>query len=54
MKSLIGNKKIIFPEIELCTDNAAMIAYLGELKLCKGEYSDLKFGIEPNLKITTF
>ena len=28
---LLFNKNVIFPDISLCTDNAAMVAYLGEL-----------------------
>ena len=35
LMELLTNKKVIFPEMELCTDNAAMIAYLGELKYNK-------------------
>ena len=54
IKRLIGNRKIIYPELELCTDNAAMIAYLGELKLQNGVHSKIEFGIKPNLKIATF
>ena len=52
--TLLMNKKVIFPEIDLCTDNAAMVAYLGELKLKNGEYSRINFGVKPNLKMITF
>ncbi len=54
IRSMIGNRKIIYPELELCTDNAAMIAYLGELKLENRVHSKIEFGIKPNLKIATF
>jgi len=54
INSLLINKKVIFPELELCTDNAAMIAYLGELKLKNGEQSGIDFGVLPNLKMKTF
>jgi len=54
IKTSIINKKIMYPDLEFCTDNAAMIAYLGELKLNKEETSEIQFGIKPNLKITTF
>lgn len=54
IKKLIGNKRILYPDIELCTDNAAMVAYIGELKLKNKNYSDIDFGIKPNLKIETF
>ena len=52
--ALLPNKKVIFPEIDLCTDNAAMVAYLGELKLKNGEQSKIDFGVLPNLKMKTF
>ena len=52
--SLLPQKKVIFPEMDYCTDNAAMIAYLGELKLEKGEQSKIDFGVLPNLKMITF
>ena len=45
------NKKVIFPELSLCTDNAAMIAYLGEIYLQKGIYSPIDFPILPNMKL---
>ena len=38
--------------MSFCTDNGAMIAYLGELKFrYKSDYS-LKFSAIPNLKLT--
>ena len=52
--SLLPQKKVIFPEMDYCTDNAAMIAYLGELKLKNGEQSKIDFGVLPNLKMITF
>ena len=52
--ALLPHKKVIFPELDLCTDNAAMIAYLGELKLKNGEQSKIDFGVLPNLKMITF
>jgi N6-L-threonylcarbamoyladenine synthase len=45
------NKKVIFPELSLCTDNAAMIAYLGELYLKKGFVSLIDFPVLPNMKL---
>ena len=35
----LGDSKIIFPELKYCTDNAAMISYLGEKKLIMGKKS---------------
>ncbi len=45
------NKKVIFPELSLCTDNAAMIAYLGEIYLQKGISSPIDFSVLPNMKL---
>ncbi len=46
----LHNNKIIFPELKYCTDNAAMISYLGEKKLKIGKNSKLNFSINPNFK----
>jgi N6-L-threonylcarbamoyladenine synthase len=54
VNSLLPQKKVIFPEIDYCTDNAAMIAYLGELKLKNNEKSKADFRVLPNLKMRTF
>ncbi len=42
--------KIIFPELKYCTDNAAMISYLGEKKLKMHKKSSFDFSINPNFK----
>ena len=47
----LSGKKVIFPDLYLCTDNAAMIAYLGELYLSKGIKSTIDFPILPNMKM---
>ena len=44
----LTNKNIIFPELKYCTDNAAMISYLGEKKFQMGIKSNLDFSINPN------
>ena len=49
-KKLKGSK-IIFPELEYCTDNAAMISYLGEKKFKIGKSSNFDFSINPNFNI---
>jgi len=54
VSNLLENSKVIFPDLEYCTDNAAMVAFLGELKLKNDEKSDIDFNIKPNLKIKTF
>ena len=47
----LSGKKVIFPDLDLCTDNAAMIAYLGELYLSKGIKSAIDLPILPNMKM---
>ena len=46
----LSSKNIIFPELKYCTDNAAMISYLGEKKFQMGKKSKLDFSINPNFK----
>ena len=48
----LGNQKIIFPDLSYCTDNGAMISYLGEKKLKYKKYKSLSFGAFPNLKLS--
>jgi N6-L-threonylcarbamoyladenine synthase len=43
--------RILYPELPLCTDNAAMIAYLGEKYLAMGNSSAIDFPIFPNLTL---
>ena len=45
------NIKIYYPELSLCTDNAAMIASAGYYNYLKGNISDLTLNAVPNLKI---
>lgn len=50
---VLPKTKILFPDLQFCTDNAAMIAFLGELTFQKGKnLNDLSFAIYPNLKLT--
>lgn len=51
IRNVLLGIKILFPEIDLCTDNAAMVAYLGELKLKDGLSSEINFGVQPNFKL---
>ena len=43
--------KVYYPELKLCTDNAAMIASAGYYNYLKGNFSDLKLNAVPNLKL---
>ena len=51
LKTITIAKKIIFPDLNYCTDNAAMISYLGEIKFNLGKKSNIDFGIMPNFLI---
>ena len=46
-----NNMKIYYPELILCTDNAAMIASAGYYNFINGITSDLELNAVPNLKI---
>jgi N6-L-threonylcarbamoyladenine synthase len=44
--------RVLFPSLELCTDNAAMIAAVGAARLARGERSSLDIAVDPNLRLT--
>ena len=46
----LSDKNIFFPDLKYCTDNAAMISYLGEKKFQMGKKTNLDFSINPNFK----
>lgn len=46
------NIKVFFPRPEFCTDNGAMIAYVGCLRLQAGESEDIAVTVKPRWKIS--
>ncbi len=56
LRRLVNDKldnriNVYYPDINLCTDNAAMIAFLAEIYLTKGIRSSIDFDVVPNLKL---
>ena len=51
LKLVLGDNKIMFPDLSYCTDNGAMISYLGTKKLQLKKYESLSFSSQPNLKL---
>ena len=51
LKEVFPKNNIIFPDLNYCTDNAAMISYLGEKKFNLGCESNFDFGIMPNFQL---
>jgi N6-L-threonylcarbamoyladenine synthase len=45
--------RVLFPPLDLCTDNAAMIACAGASRLQRGERSSLDIGADPNLGLAS-
>ena len=43
--------RVLVPPLELCTDNAAMIACAGAARWARGERSTLDIGADPNLRL---
>ncbi|MFQ6676855.1 MAG: tRNA (adenosine(37)-N6)-threonylcarbamoyltransferase complex transferase subunit TsaD [Fidelibacterota bacterium] len=51
MNDSMKDIRVLYPDLTLCTDNGAMVAYLGELYLTQGVSSAMDFDIDPNLKL---
>jgi N6-L-threonylcarbamoyladenine synthase len=45
--------RVLFPSLELCTDNAAMIACAGASRLERGERTSLEVGADPGLELAS-
>jgi N6-L-threonylcarbamoyladenine synthase len=43
--------RVLYPPLDLCTDNAAMIAAVGAARLALGERSSLDIAADPNLRL---
>jgi N6-L-threonylcarbamoyladenine synthase len=43
---------VFYPRLEFCTDNGAMIAYAGCIRLAAGERQDLDFSVRPRWSLT--
>ena len=48
----LPNIRILFPDLTYCTDNAAMVGYLGEQKINSGMVGTLEFDVKPNLSLS--
>jgi len=45
--------RVLFPPLDLCTDNAAMIACAGAARLARGERTSLDVAADPNLELAS-
>jgi N6-L-threonylcarbamoyladenine synthase len=45
--------RVLFPSLELCTDNAAMIACAGSSRLARGERTSFEVGADPGLELAS-
>lgn len=45
--------EVFYPRLEFCTDNGAMIALAGALRLQRGELSDLSVSVKPRWPLST-
>jgi tRNA N6-adenosine threonylcarbamoyltransferase len=48
-----AGRRVLFPPLDLCTDNAAMIACAGAARLARGERTSLDIDADPNLRLAS-
>jgi N6-L-threonylcarbamoyladenine synthase len=55
LTDVAGSRKIqvFIPKLEFCTDNGAMVAMVGYVKLASGQASSLELTAEPNLTLSS-
>ena len=51
-KQRLKGINVIYPPLDLCTDNAAMVAFLGEKKFRAGEESNITISVRPNYPLS--
>ncbi len=49
----VAGVRVLFPPLDLCTDNAAMIACIGAARLARGERTSFDTGADPNLRLAS-
>lgn len=52
-KTMENNARIFYPDLKFCTDNGAMIAYAGYLRLQQGHEEDLSIQAKPRWPMNT-
>ena len=45
--------KVFYPDLQFCTDNGAMIALVGALRMEQGKQSDLAFTVRPRWDLSS-
>ena len=51
VQEVLSDCKLFFPESKYCTDNGAMVAFLGEIYMKKNSLTSDNFTTAPNLNL---
>ena len=51
VQEVLSDCKLFFPESKYCTDNGAMVAFLGEIYMKKNSLTSDNFTTAPNLSL---